>query len=75
MTFQLKELIAIIIAIAAAIGSFAVAQYRINDMDDQMRELRGQPLKLAILDSDVHHLKCEIGNVKRLLKQQPETDC
>lgn len=72
---QLKEFWPLIVAAAMAIASFAVADYRVEQVEAKVSEMRGEPLKLALLEADVRRLRCEIGNVKRLLKQQDEQFC
>jgi hypothetical protein len=72
---QIREFWPLIVAAAMAIASFAVANYRVEQVEAKVTELKGEPLKLALLEQDVRRLKCEVGNVKRLLKQQPEQDC
>lgn len=72
---QLKEYWTIIVGVLIAAGSLAVAQYRVGEVEAKLNEIKGEPLKLAILERDVGRMKCEIGNVKRILRTQPEIDC
>jgi hypothetical protein len=69
---MLKDYWAIIIAIAAAIASASVALYRIGEVES---EVRGQPLRVAVLERQVDRLGCEIDNIKKLLKNLPEVFC
>lgn len=65
----------IVVMAAAIVGAAYVADYRITAIEKEQSEVKGEPLKLALLQSDVTRLKCEVQNVKRLLKQQEERDC
>lgn len=65
----------VVVAAAAIIGAAYVANYRITEVERRQTEMQGEPLKLALLQSDVLRLKCEVNNVKRLIKQQEERDC
>lgn len=75
MKFELKEVLAIAIAVVAAAGAFAVAQYRIDALNTKVEKLEDQPMRLGILESEVKRTRCDVGNIKRLIKSQPETDC
>lgn len=75
MTFELKDIIVIGGALVAAATSFGVSQYRIDQLEETMRETRGEPLKLQRLEWRFGQLQCDVRNVKRLIKQQPEQDC
>jgi hypothetical protein len=70
-----KEWVTIAIAAVAAVGSMAVSQYRVGQVEADVKELSGDPLKLALLERDVKALGCEIKNVKRIVRNQPEQDC
>jgi hypothetical protein len=72
---QLKEFWPLIVAAAMAIASFAVANYRVSQVEATLAATKGEPLKLALLEQEVRFLRCEIRNVKRILKSQPEQDC
>lgn len=65
----------VLVATVAVIGAAYVANYRLEEVETKQSEMKGEPLKLALLQSDVSRLKCEVGNVKRLLRSQPEIDC
>lgn len=65
----------VLVAVVAIIGAAYVADYRISEIETKQSEMKGEPLKLALLQSDVSRLKCEVQNVKRLLRSQPEQDC
>lgn len=71
----IKDYWSIILGVLIAAGSLAVAQYRVGEIESRLEELKGEPLKLVILERDVGRMKCEIGNVKRILRNQPEIDC
>ncbi len=73
--FGAKEWITIAIAAIAAIGSMAVSQYRVGQVEETVRLMSGEPLKLALLERDVRALRCEIRNLKAIVKQLPERDC
>jgi hypothetical protein len=75
MPLGAKEWITIAIASIAAIGSMAVSQYRVGQVEETVRALNGEPLKLALLERDVRSLRCDIRNLKAIIKQQPERDC
>jgi len=75
MKFELKEILAIAIAVVAAAGAFAVAQYRIDSLNSKVEKLEDQPIRLSILENEVKRTRCDVGNIKRLIKSQPETDC
>lgn len=75
MKFSLDQVLTMAVAVVGVAGTFAVMNWRVDDVDQRLTELKGEPLKLALLESDVRRLKCEIGNVKRLIKQQPEENC
>jgi len=70
-----KEWITIAIAAIAAIGSMSVSQYRVGQVEETVRQLSGEPLKLALLERDVRALRCEIRNLKAIVRSQPERDC
>ena len=65
----------VLVAVVAIIGAAYVADYRITEVESVQREMKGEPLKLALLQSDVTRLQCEVRNVKKLLRNQPESDC
>ncbi len=75
MPLGAKEWITIAIASIAAIGSMAVSQYRVGQVEESVRQMSGEPLKLALLERDVRALRCEIRNLKAIVRQQPERDC
>ena len=70
-----KEWVTIAIAATAAVGSMAVSQYRVGQVEERVHTLSGDPLKLALLEQDVTALRCDIRNLKRIVRNQPEQDC
>jgi hypothetical protein len=75
MPLGAKEWITIALAAVAAIGSMAVSQYRVGQVEETIKTMVGEPLKLALLERDVKSLRCEIRQVKAIVKNQPEKDC
>lgn len=75
MNFTIEQLLTMAVALAGVVGTFAVMSWRVDDVDTRLKEMNGEPLKLALLESDVRRLKCEVVNVKRLLKNQAEDAC
>ena len=72
---DLKTLLPVLLVAAGVIGTFAVSQYRIDAVEEDVKSFRGEPLRLSLLERDVKLVRCEVRNVRRLLKSQPETDC
>lgn len=75
LTTLLKDYWPVLVALVAAVGAAFVSDYRVTQVETAVTEMKGEPLKLAILERDVAQMRCEIGNVKRLLRNQPENDC
>lgn len=65
-----KEYWAIGVALVALVGFFYVSDYRLGQVED---ELKTHDLKR--LSWQVTQLKCEVRNIKKVLQQKPETDC
>lgn len=65
----------IVVMAAAIVGAAYVADYRIRAIEEKQSEVKGEPLKLALLEQSVKRLRCDVRNVKRLLKNQDEVDC
>lgn len=72
---KLKEYWTVLAGVFIAVGSLAVAQYRVGEVERSVEKLDKEPLKIAMLEREVGRLRCDIGNVKRLLRNQPENDC
>lgn len=70
-----KTLVPIAIAVITAAGSLAVSQYRVGQVETKVTDLKDNPLKLVLLERDVKLLRCEIRNVKRIIRNQAENDC
>lgn len=75
MKLDLSVVISILVAVAGFAGTLAVSQWRINDLAEEVREAKGQPLRLSRVEWEVKQMRCDINNVKRILKNQPERDC
>ncbi len=71
----LKDYWSIIAGVLIAVGSLAVAQYRISEVEETIDRLNSEPLKIALLEREVGRLRCDIGNVKRIIRNQAEQDC
>ncbi len=65
----------VFVATVAIIGAAYVADYRLTEVEQTQREMKGEPLKLARLEDSVKRLQCDVRNVKRILKNQDEHDC
>lgn len=65
----------VIMAIFFAVASGAVALYRVSEVEAALKEIREEPVKVRELQGDVRRIKCEIGNVKNLIKSQSEVLC
>jgi hypothetical protein len=72
---DLKTIVPIAIAVITAAGSLAVSQYRVGQVESRVSELKDSPVKLVLLERDVKLLRCEIRNVKRIIRNQAESDC
>lgn len=70
-----REWLTIALASVAAIGSMAVSQYRVGIVEEGMKALRDEPMRLTLLERDMRLLRCEIRNVKAIVKSLPERDC
>lgn len=75
MKLGVGEWITLGVIAAGLISAFAVMQFQINNHQDAVDKMDEQSIDLALLKSDVKRMRCEIGNVKRLIKSQPERDC
>lgn len=71
----IKEYLTIGIALLGVAGTFAVSNYRIGLIETRVTKYEDDPVRLTLLERDVKALRCDIGNLKRVLKQQPERDC
>lgn len=65
----------VLVATVAIIGAAYVADYRLSAVEEKLRDMKGEPLKMATLEGDVKRLQCDVRNVKKLLRNQPESDC
>jgi hypothetical protein len=70
-----KSLFPIAVAVVTAAGSLAVSQYRVGQVETWVSDLKDNPVKLVLLERDVKLLRCEIRNVKRIIRNQAENDC
>lgn len=75
MKFELKDVLTIGAFLVGVVGTFVTMQNRVDGLQDQVEVLKGEPMKLAFVERDVRRLRCDVNNVKRLLKNQPENDC
>lgn len=64
-----------IVAMFAVVAASSVALYRIDDMEKRQDKIDDLPVTIAVLKRDVRSLRCETGNIKRLIRNQPENDC
>lgn len=72
---DVKTWLPLLIAAAGIVGTFAVSQFRVSQVEEQLKELKGEPLRLSILERDVRYVRCELRNIRKLLKSLPEQDC
>lgn len=75
MKLELKDWLTIGTAVVTGAVALALADYRVSQAENRLDEIKGEPLKLAFVEKDVGRMKCEIENVKLLLKQLPERFC
>lgn len=75
MKLDLSIIISILVAVASAAGTLAVTQWRVSAVEQDVSNYKSEPLRLSRVEWEVKRMRCDVGNVKRLLKNQPETDC
>lgn len=75
MSFDWVKLWPLAVAATAIIGTYTLTEFRLAQVEQTVRQSSDQPLRLGLIENDVRRLRCDVGNVKRLIKNQVETDC
>lgn len=77
MKIPLMDAVTIMLALCAAVASFAVNQTDVANLTRRMEKVEAgdNSTDFAVLKVQVAHLGCDIGNVKRIIRNQPERDC